>query len=177
MDFPRVLTSIVEHLENINEEERKTFKVAGLPRVVIVIAPTTKMSVTEIERSKTLMNSIRSNYMDIYFTYFMKDEVAFNALAIDPRKYSDILINQDDVDVREVAEKVRVSIIENVKPKRFIAPPCDLSRSSSTRYQYEDYINVGEKITYRIHPNYMMYTQVVNVQVSRKYILFSFIII
>lgn len=103
--------------------------------------------------------------MDVYFTYVMTDEEAFESLAMDPRKYSDVLVKNSNTDVKEVAEMVRLSLIKNVTPKRFSAPPCDLTRASSVRYQYEDYINVGQQITYRIHPSYMMWVQVINIQV------------
>ncbi|XP_077296504.1 uncharacterized protein LOC143918440 isoform X2 [Arctopsyche grandis] len=164
LDLPAVLTSIIERLENITQEESETFKVVGLPRVVIVVTPTGKIPKDQLERSVTIMNTLRSNYMDVYFTYVMTDEEAFEALAMDPRKYSDVLVKNSNTDVKEVAEMVRLSLIKNVTPKRFSAPPCDLTRASSVTYQHEDYINVGQQITYRIHPSYMMWVQVINIQ-------------
>lgn len=171
MNLPSVLTSLLPHLENKTESEKLSNEVAALPHVVILAAPTTRWSQADLERSVKIMETVRSLFSGVYFLYLTPDTAGFKTLSVDPRKHSDMLIETSNTNASEVAEMIRVNFITKTIPKRLITIPCQSGKASGVRLQYEDYINVGQKIIYRIHPNHLMYVPIVKVQVSTTFFL------
>lgn len=141
------------------------YKAVGLPRVVIISAPSSILTDVDMTNSISLLRNLKDAYNDVYFLFMMPSEETFEQLIENDRKSTYMFIETSNTDERGVAEMIRSNFIEKTIPKRFVAPLCNYPKGTNTRLQFEDYIMMGERNIYKIHPHHLQNVAVVNIHV------------
>ncbi|XP_013135275.1 PREDICTED: uncharacterized protein LOC106100794 [Papilio polytes] len=168
LNLPNVLTTVNQHLRNQTLQDINDKASAGRSTVILIISPTDQPSGNEIERSRTIMHSIRSSFFDAYFAYAAQDLTNFQNINNEYLDYSEIFITLPSTCVQEIATAIDTFMIKNDIPKRIVGPACPSNGTTFDQIEYEDSVLLKMKRGYRIHPFYLRQQPLIRIQVRNS---------
>ncbi|XP_013175932.1 PREDICTED: uncharacterized protein LOC106124033 [Papilio xuthus] len=164
LNVPNVLTTVNQHLRNQTLQDINAKASAGRSTVILILSPTDQPSGNEIERSRTIMHSIRSSFFDAYFAYAAQDLTNFQNINNEYLDYSEMFITLPSTCVQDVASAINTFMIKNDIPKRIFGAACPSNGTTFYQIEYEDSVMAKTKRGYRIHPFYLRQQPLIRVQ-------------
>ncbi|CAH2102607.1 unnamed protein product [Euphydryas editha] len=164
LNLPNVISTIIQHSRNETLREISDMKSAGYNTVVLIISPTDRPSIDEIESSRTLLLSLRSSFLDIFLAYVAQDMTEFKNINYEYFDYSELFLTVESKSVQDIMNKVDTDLIKLNIPSRIIGPQCRVNDTVFYQIPYEDYVLPGRVQRYRIHPFYMQQQPIIYVQ-------------
>ncbi|VVD01341.1 unnamed protein product [Leptidea sinapis] len=164
LNLPNVISSVTQHIRNATLKDIRDMRSAGPSTVVLIVSPTDRMSSVELERSRTLMNSLRSSFFDVYFAYVAQDVAEYKNINNEYMDYSELFITVPTKDIADVIAAVDNHLVNNVIPSRIMGAQCSFNDTDFPQIPYEDYVLPGREQAYRIHPFYMKQQALVSLQ-------------
>ncbi|XP_050666240.1 uncharacterized protein LOC126966310 [Leptidea sinapis] len=164
LNLPNVISSVTQHIRNATLKDIRDMRSAGPSTVVLIVSPTDRMSSVELERSRTIMNSLRSSFFDVYFAYVAQDVAEYKNINNEYMDYSELFITVPTKDIADVIAAVDNHLVNNVIPSRIMGAQCSFNDTDFPQIPYEDYVLPGREQAYRIHPFYMKQQALVSLQ-------------
>ncbi|XP_045445370.1 uncharacterized protein LOC123653417 [Melitaea cinxia] len=164
LNLPNVISKIIQHSLNQSLQDISDMKSAGHNTVVLIISPSDRPSINDIDRSRALVFSLRSSFFDIFLAYVAQDMTEFKNINYDYLDYSELFLTVDSKSVQDVMNKVDTNLIKSNIPSRIIGPQCRVNDTEFYQVPYEDFVLPGREQTYRIHPFYLQQQPILYVQ-------------
>ncbi|KAI5640520.1 hypothetical protein NE865_07065 [Phthorimaea operculella] len=164
LNIGNVISATIAHSLNKSLSERDRSLTAGPATVVLVISPSDRLSSTDIERARSLMNTLRATYYDVYFAYAAPDLTDFQNINIEYLDYSEMFLTTASSRVQDVISAVDTLLVKSEVPTRIFGPHCPFNGTVYNQTEYEDFVISGRERTYRIHPFYLRQQPLVNVK-------------
>ncbi|CAG4965035.1 unnamed protein product [Colias eurytheme] len=164
LNLPNVLSAVIQHIRNETLEDIEYMRSAGPSTVVLIVSPTDRLSSNELNRSRMLMNSLRTSFFDVYFAYAAQDTSDFKYINNEYMDYSELFLTVSSPSITDVTTSVATHLVKNIIPSRISGPQCSFNGTNYVQMPYEDYVLPGREQAYRIHPFYLRQQPIINVQ-------------
>ncbi|XP_026319841.1 uncharacterized protein LOC113230229 isoform X1 [Hyposmocoma kahamanoa] len=164
LSVSNVISATIQHSLNKTLLEKNTTASAGPSTVVLIISPSDRPSVADIEAARELMNSLRMSYFDVYFAYTAQDLTEFQNINNEYLDYSELFLAVASSNVQDVISTVDTLLVKSEIPSRIFGAHCPFNGTVFNQTEYEDFVLPSRTRTYRIHPFYLMQQPLVNVQ-------------
>ncbi|KAG6457705.1 hypothetical protein O3G_MSEX010456 [Manduca sexta] len=164
LNLPNIISSVIQYSLNKTLADISNRDSAGPSTVVLIISPSDRPSATELERSRTLMSTLRSSYFDVYFAYVAQDVGDFQNINNEYLDYSELFITARSTAVSDVIDSVDTYLVKSNIPIRIMGAQCPFNGSVFDQIEYEDFVLPGRQTFYRIHPFYLRQQALTQVQ-------------
>ncbi|XP_053612544.1 uncharacterized protein LOC128676451 [Plodia interpunctella] len=162
LNLPNIISAVMQ-LER-NKSLRAAAACAASAAAVLVLSPADRPSAAELERSQTLMKSLRASFFDVYFIYASTDLTVFQNINDVYLDYSELFLQLASASVHNVIEAVDMNIVQNEIPTVLMGMHCPFNGTTFEQTEYEDFVLPSRTKGYRIHPYYLRLQPLISVQ-------------
>ncbi|XP_032529388.2 uncharacterized protein LOC116779252 [Danaus plexippus] len=163
LNLPNVISTIIEYSRDQTLQEISDMVSAGRSTVVLVVT-SERPSNDELERSRSLMQSLRQSFYDVYFAYAATDMTEYQNINNQFMDYSELFLKIESNSVIDVIRTVDIHLVKNIIPFRIIGPQCPVNGTNYFQTPYENYVLPYREQFYRIHPFYLRQQSLINIQ-------------
>lgn len=145
LNYTAVLEGIFDYLEIAWEENRKMANIGNVGQALLVLAPRTRLSASDQQSALNLILKIKQKHPEMHFLYFVMDGVADIFQKFITSDEDHLILSSTIDDIRKLLVEIPVTL----------RPVFGHNNTLGIgTMQMEDYINLEESITYKLHSHW-----------------------
>ncbi|XP_013191318.2 uncharacterized protein LOC106135527 [Amyelois transitella] len=164
INIPNIISTIIQFERNKTLSSVDAKASAAPATVVLIVSPTDRPTSGDLEKSRSLMQSLRASFFDVYFVYASTDLTDFQDINNMYLDYSELFLQLPSANVHNIIESVDMNIVQNEIPTALMGMHCPFNGTTFEQIEYEDFVIPSRTKGYRIHPFYLRQQQLVSVQ-------------